>query len=173
MNALVIFDSTYGNTEAIARAIAAGLADGFEVRVARAAPGELVGGGAELLVVGGPTQRHGLSPGLEILFEGLPRGALRGRRAAAFDTRYHMSALLSGSAARGAAKRLERAGSTLIAPPESFFMERDRPSSGEKRRHAIERLEPGELERAAAWGRQLAASAGPSQGATTEASDQP
>ena len=59
--------------------------------------------------------------------------------------------LLSGSAAARIESRLKRAGARLVVPPESFFMERDVPPQGEKRRHEMERLEPGEEERAAEW----------------------
>jgi hypothetical protein len=44
----------------------------------------------------------------------------------------------------------QRVGKSQV-PPESFFMERDVPPQGEKRRHEMERLEPGEEERAAEW----------------------
>ena len=159
MNALVVYDSIYGNTEAVARAIAEGLRAHFEVRVVPAGSTGPIGADTDLLVVGGPTQRHGLSPELAAMLERLPRGGLTGLRAAAFDTRYHMSALLSGSAAQAAAKRLARAGCQLLEPPTSFFMERDQPPRGEKRRHSQERLEPGEVERAVEWGRDLALSA--------------
>jgi uncharacterized protein (DUF2384 family) len=70
---------------------------------------------------------------------------------AAFDTRYRMSQFLSGSAAVRIASRLKRAGAWLVVPPESFFIERDVSPKGEKRRHEMERLEPGEEERAAEW----------------------
>jgi len=56
-----------------------------------------------------------------------------------------------------AAGRLGRAGCRLAVPPESFFVSRDQPPPGEKRRHATEALEPGEVERAAAWARTLPA----------------
>lgn len=71
--------------------------------------------------------------------------------AAAFDTRYRMSRFLSGSAAAGIAHRLKREGARLIVPPESFFMQRDVPPQGEKRRHEMERLEPGEEQRVVDW----------------------
>ncbi len=86
-----------------------------------------------------------------------PGGSLRGVRAAAFDTRYQMTALLSGSAAGQVAGRLRRTGCHLVVSPESFFMERDVPPKGERRRHELERLEEGEVERAAEWGRRIAA----------------
>jgi hypothetical protein len=110
----------------------------------------------DLLLVGGPTQRHGMSPTLRGFLDALPRDGLRNTRVATFDTRYRMAPLLSGSAAKEVAGRLRRSGFRLVAAPESFFIERDRPPNGEKRRHGSEQLEPGELERARAWGRRLA-----------------
>jgi hypothetical protein len=105
----------------------------------------------DLLIVAGPTQRHGVSPAMQEWLERLPRGALKDVPAAAFDTRYRMSRLLSGSAAARIASRLKRAGARLVVPPESFFMERDVPPQGEKRRHEMERLEQGEEGRATDW----------------------
>jgi flavodoxin len=157
MRAVLIFDSQFGNTEQIAHAIARGLAEHGSVDVLTAST--IVGQSRErpdLLVVGGPTQRHGTSPTLRAYFAALPDGDLHGVRAATFDTRYRMPSLLSGSAARLAAGRLRHAGCRLIAGPESFFVERDRPPEDTQRRHALERLEPGELERAIEWGRSLA-----------------
>jgi flavodoxin I len=162
MQTVVIYDSQYGNTEQIARAIAGGLGEDGSVEVLAAS--EVVGRPLErpdLLLVGGPTQRHGMSPTLRTFLESLPRDSLRSTRAATFDTRYHMAAVLSGSAASQAAGHLRRAGCQLVAAPESFFVERDRPPKDEKRRHGLERLEPGELERAAEWGRRLAITASP------------
>ncbi len=70
---------------------------------------------------------------------------------AAFDTRYRMSQFLCGSAAARIANRLKKVGARLVVPPESFFIGRDVPPKGEKRRHEMERLEPGEEERTAEW----------------------
>lgn len=55
-----------------------------------------------------------------------------------------------GSAANEAAKRLGDAGGHLVAPPASFFMARGGPLERQT-------LEPGELERAEAWGRAVGA----------------
>lgn len=159
MLTVVVYDSSFGNTARIAQAIGRGVAALGEVRVLSA---EEVGGHLEqpdLLLVGGPTQRHHMSPGLAIFLEGLPLGSLRRVHAASFDTRYRMTAFLTGSAARDAAGRLRRAGCQLIAPPESFFIGRDVPPKGEKRRHALEDLEAGELERAEEWGQSVATAA--------------
>jgi flavodoxin len=159
MLTVVIYDSSFGNTARIAQAIGRGAAKLGEVRVLSA---DKAGGRAEqpdLLLVGGPTQRHRMSPGLGAFLEALPRRSLQRVPAASFDTRYRMTAFLTGSAAKEAAGRLRRAGCHLIAAPESFFMEKDVPPDGERRRHALEGLETGELERAEEWGRSLARAA--------------
>ena len=116
----------------------------------------------DLLVVGAPTHIHGLSsrrsregaltqgahgePGIGVRgwIDSLPDGA-RGPQAAAFDTRAHKPALLVGSAARGVARRLSKHGYTLVAEPESFFVQ-GTPGP----------LEEGQLERAQEWGKALA-----------------
>jgi flavodoxin len=160
LRAVVVYDSQFGNTLQIARAIASGLGEHGSVEVVAAS--EAVArppSWPELLVVGGPTQRHGMSPTLRAFVESLPRDSLRNTRAALFDTRYRMATLLSGSAASQAAGRVRRAGCRLVAAPESFFVERDRPPDEQRRRHGLERLEAGELERAADWGRTLATTA--------------
>jgi flavodoxin len=152
MRVLILFDSVFGNTERIAWAMGAALAPQATVAVKRiddvpvADPATF-----DLLIVGGPTQRHGASPALAAWLEGLGRRTLRGVPAAAFDTRYRMSPFLSGAAARVIAGRLRRAGCRLVTTPESFLIERHRPPSGEARRHDVERLEAGEVERAGAW----------------------
>ena len=158
MNTLIVHDSSLGNTERIARSIGDGLTAFGEVRVVRVAEAAL-DPPPDLLLVGGPTQRHRASPGLTELLRGLPRRSLRGVRAATFDTRYRMSRLLIGSAAVEATRRLERAGCQVL-PSQSFFIVRDRPPEGEKRRHALEQLEPGELDRARQWAAGLAVSRG-------------
>jgi flavodoxin len=142
MNALIIYDSKFGNTEQVARAIASALHSPRLIRADAARKVDLAG--CELLVVGGPTQKHGMSPALKTLFTPMGPGSLDGMPAAAFDTRYDMTRLLSGSAAVGIEHQLKNAGACLVAPPMSFFV---RASEGP--------LEDGELERAAAWGATL------------------
>ena len=56
MSAVVVYESVYGNTRAIAEAIADGLGGASVVPVSRAGVPE-----ADLLVVGGPTHMHGLA----------------------------------------------------------------------------------------------------------------
>jgi hypothetical protein len=102
---------------------------------------------ADLLIVGGPTHGHGASNPMKLLMSGIERQALSGRFAAAFDTRFKMARWLSGSAAGVIARRLEKAGCTVVVPPESFFVART--SEGP--------LLEGELDRARTWARALLA----------------
>jgi flavodoxin len=154
---MLVYDSMFGNTEQIACAIAEGLGGRYTVHLVPAADSDpLTAYTSDLLVVGGPTQRRHMSPPLRALLEVLPPKGLQGVRAATFDTQYRMTWLLSGSAARDSARALARAGCRVVVPPQSFFMLRDVPPQGEKRRHRIEQLEPGEIERAQAWARDLA-----------------
>ncbi|PVZ06817.1 flavodoxin family protein [Actinomycetospora cinnamomea] len=162
--ALVVFESMYGNTEAVARAIADGLAtrvpvDLVEVGVAAAVPDPDVG----LVVVGGPTHAFGMSrpstrrdaaqktgratvsraDGVREWLEALP--SRPDLLAASFDTRIDRPRV-PGSAARAIRRRLRRRGATTVDTPHSFFVEG---SEGP--------LVDGELDRARAWGAGLAA----------------
>jgi flavodoxin len=156
MNVLIVYDTVHGNTEKLAQAMASALAATATARLAKAASlARIDVAGIDLLIVGGPTHRHRMSAPLTTLLEATERGALKGMRAAAFDTRYRMAAWLSGSAAQGIARQIKKRGARLAAPAESFFMERDVPPKGHKRRHELEQLVSGELERAARWATDL------------------
>jgi len=170
MRAMVIYESMYGNTHAIAEAIGRGLAPGNDVTVvpvAEATP-ELLGE-ADLVVAGGPTHVHGMSgarsrqaaaeaahkdgsgltlephaqePGLRDWFGTV--GRIRGC-GAAFDTRMGGPPVLTGRASKGIAQLLRRHGARLVDEPTSFFVT--------KNHH----LEPQEAAHAREWGKQLAA----------------
>ena len=148
MRTLIVYDSTYGHTAQVAQRIATELQAAGPVRTVPVAEGDgLDLRDVDLLVVGGPTQRHGISPALRAALDALSRHALDGVAAATFDTRYHQAAWLTGSAASGIARLLRHSGARLVRPPESFIMEQDRPPEGQKRRH--------EMERAGAWAANL------------------
>jgi hypothetical protein len=156
MNAAVVYESSFGNTRAIAEMIAAEL--GARAYSVDEEPPDLAA--LDLLVVGAPTHVHGLSgahsrqaaheqgapgepgTGAREWLERMPETP--GLAAAAFDTRADKPAVLTGSAARGIAKRLRQHGCTLATKPESFFVE-GTPGP----------LASGETERAAAWARSL------------------
>ena len=154
MQTLVIYDSKFGNTEKVAQAIGRGISQVSEVQVT-ATPEATHALAAltsrpDLVIIGGPTQNRGPSDGLRGLMKTLP-ATLRGIPAACFDTRYRGPVLLMGSAASTAGKALAKSGAELVAPPESFFIVRHGPMEHQT-------LEPGEVERAEAWGRAVATS---------------
>ena len=163
MRAVVAYESWFGNTGALAEAVADELRASHEVALVSVDEPPPSLEGVDLVVVGAPTHVHGLSSrfsrraaleqqgverepgrGARGWLAELPAGD--GRRAAAFDTRVDKPVVLVGSAGRTLGKRLARKGFALVAPSESFFV---RDSEGP--------LEDGELERARAWARGLAA----------------
>jgi len=74
MRSLIINDSTFGNTDRVARAIHGRLVmAGEAVIIGVADAGTALDDLPDLLVVGGPTQRHGMSPDLGTFLRGLPR----------------------------------------------------------------------------------------------------
>jgi flavodoxin I len=91
MKALVIYESFFGNTEKIARAVGAslGLSEEDIVRVGDVKPGQLQG--LDLLIVGSPTRAFQPCPETKAFLKGLPSGALKGVKVAAFDTRAIMN----------------------------------------------------------------------------------
>jgi len=141
MKAIVVYESVFGNTHAIAEAVAEGLGGVpvLSVHEAIERAEDL-----DLLVVGGPTHAHGLAtdrtrhiavehahegahvepdateePGLRSWLGDLHCTA--GCRAAAFDTRADGVPLVTGSAARGIARRLQHHGLDVLAT-ESFVV---------------------------------------------------
>lgn len=168
MRALVVYESMFGNSGKVARAIADGL------RVARvdvelvnaadaAAPyGDLV----ELLVVGGPTHAFSMTrhntrddavrqggsaeaagSGIREWIEHLHKGP-HSEMVATFDTRVDKVRHLPGSAAKSAAKALRKVGYRTLVASESFYVD-----------DVAGPLLDGEEERARAWGERLGVNA--------------
>lgn len=144
MKALIVYDSTYGNTEKIAKAIGAALTG--EVKVLRAGevnPAEL--NAFDLLVIGSPTYGGRPMPSVAELLNKIPESAIKGKNIAAFDTRIPTKlAKIFGYAADRIAKNLKEKGGNLVVPGEGFFVNgKEGP------------LKEGELERAASWAKEL------------------
>lgn len=169
--ALVVHESFFGDSRAIARAIAAGIAPHLHVDVVGAADAPIeIGPDVCLLVVGGPNHRTGMptratrqyamdvsGTEMDVPVTGLhewldavrlPEGCLA---AAAFDTRLEHPWILShlDHASRTEERLLLRDGAVLVAPAEHF---RVTTGSGP--------LVEGEEERAQHWGTTLVARAG-------------
>ena len=142
MKVLVVYDSVYGNTEKIARAIAEAITPSNEVKVMRvgeANPSELKS--VDLVIVGSPTHAGRPVSAVQDFLGKVPALSLKGVSVAAFDTRISKKIVgLFGYAAGRIADNLKKQGGTLIASPEGFFV-----TGGQGP------LKEGELERAAAW----------------------
>ncbi|MFC8921351.1 flavodoxin domain-containing protein [Cellulosimicrobium sp. NPDC057127] len=168
MDAVVVYESMFGNSERVARAVAEGLGERVAVTVvdvdAVDAAAQDALAGADLVVAGGPTHAFGMTRpatradavqratgevshrtrGLREWVESVPRQPQE-RLAATFDTRVTKVKPLPGSAARGAAKVLRHAGFRMVTPPASFYVGDVEGPLGD-----------GELDRARTWGRGLA-----------------
>ena len=165
MRALIVYESMFGNTRAVARAIAEGIEASMHADVLEVgAVYDTVPHDVALLVVGGPTHAFSMSwpstrrdaagrapsvisreRGIREWLGALP-GVMSGSRteATTFDTR--TTAHLTGSAARAASRRLDRLGYPIVAAPVSF---RVTSLTGP--------LASGELNRARTWGKALGA----------------
>ncbi len=158
MKALVAYDSAYGNTEQIARAIGRALGSEQDVetlRVGDVTPQKLQG--ISVLVVGSPTQKFSPTAATNALLKRIPNDGLRGVKVAAFDTRITEAEVerikilaffvrIFGYAAEPIASKLQKKGGDLAVVPEGFYV-------GGTEGPLLD----GELERAAAWARKIAA----------------
>ncbi len=144
MKTLIVYDSVHGNTEKIAKAIAAAIPG--ETKVFRA--GELEASqltGADLLIVGSPTYGGRPTEAMQQLLARLPSSTVKGVKVATFDTRLPSRFVrVFGFAADKIADDLRSKGANVFVPPEGFFVGgREGP------------LKDGEEARAASWTRQL------------------
>jgi flavodoxin I len=152
---LLVYDSVFGNTEKIARAIGNTVNSGGAVEICRVSDykPELLAD-VSLVIIGSPTRGFRPTKNIIDLINNMPAGTLKKIRVAAFDTRISTldikSKFLSfmvnvfGYAAKPIASRLKKKGGSLIIAPEGFFVN---DSQGP--------LKDGELERAVEWGKQI------------------
>lgn len=141
MDILVVYDSQYGNTERIARAVADTAKATGEVRLVRIDPDASVTiGQPDVLIIGSPTQGWRPTPAMQSFLATAKTDLPSGLAVACFDTRFPKPRWLTGSAARSMARAFRSACTTLVVPPESFFVD-------EKEGPLVE----GELDRAATW----------------------
>ena len=186
MKTLVVYESMWGNTEEVARAIAQGVAEMAEVRildVTQAPPDPDTD--LTLIVAGGPTHAFSMTrpkTRADAAQKGAPHGSVdRGLRewlsslptgphapaVATFDTKIDKARHLPGSAAKSAAKTARKHGYHTETSESFYVSDLEGPLlPGELERLGLLHdlpdqqgpLLPGELERAKAWGRHLAES---------------
>ena len=163
MRALVVYESMFGNTQAVAEAVADGVSSHMSVDVVEVShAGPVVGPDVELLVVGGPTHAFGMSrpktrsSAADQATDGLVSTGIGLREwledfecssttvAAAFDTRVDKPRL-PGTASHAAERRLRRRGCTIAARATSFLVD-----------GMTGPLLAGEEDRARRWGESLA-----------------
>jgi len=145
---LVIYDSIFGNTAKIAKAIGEALGDADVKKVTEVTPPDL--DDLKVLFVGSPTRGFNPTPDIKNFLKGLNKGALNGIKAAAFDTRIpyenadpaflRLMIRWFGYADEKMIKQLSRAGADLAIDSEGFGV---KDSEGP--------LIDGEIERAKAW----------------------
>ena len=150
--ALVVYDSFYGNTQAIAEAIAGALEGEVLLRRAADLKGEAMEG-SYLFVIGSPTRAFRPAPDVAAFLRNLPGETIRKSDFLFFDTSYQTGEIkvailrfmagIFGSAAPAMSKDLRKRGGRVLGH-RSFYV------TGEKGP-----LAPGEGERAAAWVRGL------------------
>lgn len=147
MKALVIYDSVFGNTETIARAIGTGLGGAEVVQVGSVAVDGLHG--LDLLIVGSPTRGWRPTPAVEAFLAAIPADGLGGVRISAFDTRLSLEDVsaftrfivkIGRYAAPPIAAALMKKGGVLCQPAEGFLVITDKGP-----------LKEGEEARAASW----------------------
>jgi len=123
VKALVVYDSVYGNTEKVARALAAGLESGGGdvdvIKVGLVKFDEL--GKVDLLCVGSPVHAWNMSKPAKEFLEHLKKvEGLSGKKAFAFDTK--MKSRLAGSAGGKIERKLKDLGLTIAKPSESAIV---------------------------------------------------
>ena len=144
MKSVVFYASHSGNTEQAASVIADALRADGPVELVNVSSGPAaITDDVDLVVIGGPTEGHGMIPEIVEFLDSLPDHALAGRVAAAFDTRLNWPRWASGSAAAEIRQRLEIAGARAPVPTESFIVSM-KPEISSR-----------ELERAGAWAASL------------------
>jgi len=155
MKVLVIYDTVFGNTEQVAKAIGEALGANEEVTTLQVNTIKVEQlREFEVLIVGSPTRSFMPTKDITAFLDKIPRDGLKSVKVAAFDTRVEIGEVKSrllkavagvfGYAAKPILDGLVRVGGVPMAPPEGFIVRgREGP------------LRDGELGRAAAWEKML------------------
>ena len=144
MKALVIYDTQYGNTEKVAKAIAGGISGGAEVhRITEIEPTNVKS--LDLLIIGAPTQGGRTTQAMQDFISKIPESSLKGANVAVFDTRLTNKLVgVFGYAAGRIEKTLKEKGANMVVPAEGFFV-----------KGAKGPVKDGEIERATDWAKKI------------------
>jgi flavodoxin len=144
MKTLVLFDSMYGHTEKIARAMAAALAGEVVIkRVSEATSADL--DKIDWFIIGSPTQGGRPLKTTQAFIDSLSEISLKGVKIAVFDTRIPAKwVTVFGFAAGKIVGALKKKGATIAVKEEGFIV-----------KAAKGPLLDGQLERAAEWAKKL------------------
>jgi flavodoxin len=120
--AIVLYHTQFGNTEKIAKAIAAGIADqGIEVDCLSVEDVQIdTLKDYELLAIGGPTHGFGMSKPMKEFMKKLEHVDLQDKNTFCFDTKN--KGRIWGSAAKGIEKQLRKRGLKIIKPHTSAIV---------------------------------------------------
>ena len=145
----IVYDSVYGNTAKIAEAMLEGIGGQQESQLIKAQEASTADLEAiDLLFVGSPTQAGTFIDPVKKFLAGIPVGALKNVRAAAFDTSFDINTQKAflrfimktfGYAAPKIAKELSGKGATVLATETFIVLETEGP------------LQEGEVDRAKEW----------------------
>ena len=145
MKTLVIYDTQFGNTERVAKAIALALQEDGDAQAQQVKPLQVLNlQGIDLLVFGCPIIGWKPSPGMQAFLDRIVPGSISGA-AACFDTRVRMPRFITGSAVNLMDNLLKKKGVANILPSKYFLV---RAKQGP--------LYTSELEKASAWAHELA-----------------
>jgi len=114
--AAVIYDSKFGNTEKIAKALSEGMKkEGLDADCMRIDNVDLDKlAECEMLAFGAPTQGLSVSKPMKEFLKKLENLNLQGKKAFAFDTK--LKSRFAGSAAKGIEKQLKKLQMTIVKP---------------------------------------------------------
>ena len=152
---LIIYDSFFGNTEKIARAIGQIMKNQKDTSISCTSDfkPELLEG-VELLIVGSPTRAFSPSTAIKAFVKNIPAKSLGGVKVAAFDTRMDINAKMPailrflagifGYASQPILNGLVRKGGEQVSPSAGFIVTGTEGPLAE-----------GELERAAEWAKKI------------------
>jgi flavodoxin len=159
MKTLVIYDSVFGNTEKVALAIgsvisaASGSPEEVSVvKVGSVTPSHLAG--VDILFVGSPTRGFKPTPAITDFLASLPADALKGVKAAAFDTRIPLESI-KNPIFRAIVKKGGYADKIITTALAGKCARLPIPSGGFIVLESKGPLQQGELERAAEWAKTI------------------